>query len=292
MVAFGTETVYGLGADARNSKAVAQIFALKGRPHFNPLIIHLAQIQQAFELIEWTPLADRLASAFWPGPLTLVGNRRIEQNDISLLCSAGTNSLAVRVPAKGLEFLRACACPVAAPSANRSGFLSPTQAQHVFQSFGAELCPAILDNGPASFGLESSILDLRFPKPVLLRAGSISREALEVITGPLELQLSSDKPDAPGQLRSHYAPKVPLRINVKAPEANETWLAFAHEGTLNPPHMDLSPRGDIFEAAARFFAYLHKAEGYNQPIAVAPIPNEGLGLAINDRLIRAAQNCS
>ena len=289
LVAFGTETVYGLGADACNAQAVAQIYAKKQRPKFNPLIVHFPDSAQAFEHIEVNALLQRCAEAFWPGPMTLIAERK-KGSSIAQLCSAGGSSLAVRVPSKAQGFLRAAARPVAAPSANRSGKLSPTKPQHVYASFGADHCPALLDLGSCEAGVESTIIDVRYDHPVLLRAGAIPLEAVEQVLGlTLPQQLSSDNPAAPGQLSAHYAPKVPLRMNVTAPNREETWITFGTAATFSGASFSLSPSGDLIEAAARLFDTMHLAQELGQPIAVMPIPKQGLGLAINDRLTRAAQ---
>ena len=287
LVAFPTETVYGLGADATNDRAVAAIFAAKGRPSFNPLIIHLAGTDGAAGLVAMDDRALALARRFWPGPLTLVLPRRADC-PVSLLASAGLDSLAVRVPSHpvALALLAATGRPLAAPSANPSGRISPTTASHVAADFDPP--PAlILDGGACSVGVESTVLDLTGRRPVLLRPGGIARERLEAQLGPLDLPSADDGVRAPGMLASHYAPARPLRLNAEQARPGEALLGFgpnAPTGCLN-----LSPGEDLAEAAANLFAMLRRLDGPPQTaIAVMPIPGNGLGLAINDRLRRAA----
>ena len=287
LVAFPTETVYGLGADATNDRAVAAIFAAKGRPSFNPLIIHLARAESAAELVAVDDRAAALARRFWPGPLTLVLPRRPEAT-VSLLASAGLNSLAVRVPAHpvALALLAATGRPLAAPSANPSGRISPTTASHVAADFDPP--PAmILDGGPCAVGLESTVLDLTGRRPVLLRPGGIAREILEDELGPVETAAATAGPCAPGMLASHYAPSRPVRLDARQPRPGEALLGF---GSLAPADcLNLSADGDLADAAANRFAMLRRLDAPPQTaIAVMPIPRHGLGLAINDRLRRAA----
>ena len=266
-VAFPTETVYGLGADARDGAAVAGIYAAKGRPSFNPLIAHVADIATARRYVHWSDLADRVAQAFWPGPLTLVLPLR-EDAGISPLVTAGLSTLAVRVPAHPLaqELLRAFDGPLAAPSANPSGRISPTLPDHVLAGLDGEI-EAVLMGGASEVGVESTILWLA-PAPVLLRPGGLPAEA----------------PSAPGQLLSHYAPEAGLRMDATEARAGEVLLGF---GPVSGA-MSLSESGDLHEAAARLFGALHALDGQASVIAVAPIPEVGLGRAINDRLRRAA----
>lgn len=289
LVAFPTETVYGLGADATNDTAVAAIFAAKNRPDFNPLIIHFLDHAAAAATVEFSPLADELAQCFWPGALTLVLKRR-DDCPVSLLCSAGLDTLAVRVPDHPVAsaLLRAAQCPLAAPSANKSEEISPTAAQHVAQSLGSH-APIILDGGRCGVGLESTVVDLSGEQPALLRPGGIAVEIIEAITGPLlRTESDPDAPKSPGQMTRHYAPTVSLRLNAEKANPGEALLAFGPDaprrGSLN-----LSRKGDLTEAAANLFAMMRILD---QPgmggIAVMPIPNEGLGIAINDRLKRAA----
>lgn len=285
LVSFPTETVYGLGADARNDRAVAGIYAAKGRPSFNPLIVHLPDQAAAEALCVFNDDARRLAGAFWPGALTLVLPLRPGAG-ISKLVTAGLDTLAVRVPdhpvAQGL--LRAFGGPVAAPSANPSGRVSPTTASHVAAGLGNRI-DALVDGGACGVGLESTIVSCS-GRPALLRAGGIPAEALEACLGqPLALPDDPDTPVSPGQLASHYAPQGLVRLNVTQPEAGEVYLGFG-PGVAD---LNLSPAGDLTEAAARLFDCLHRLDAMGaQRIAVAPIPDHGLGRAINDRLRRAA----
>ena len=292
LVAFPTETVYGLGADAGNDEAVAGIFAAKDRPSFNPLIVHVGDAAAAAAWVSFTAEAETLAAAFWPGPLTLVLPRR-EDCGISLLCSAGLDSLGVRAPAHPVaqRLLAACDRPLAAPSANRSGRISPTTAAHVAASLGARV-PLILDGGPCAVGLESTVLDLTGPRPALLRPGAVTEAEIEAVIGPLGRAEASagEAPRAPGQLESHYAPALPLRLEATAVDPREALLAFGPEPPAGAAAaVNLSPGGDLHEAAARLFAALHELDRPElKAIAVMPIPETGLGRAINDRLRRAA----
>lgn len=294
LVAFGTETVYGLGADATNGRAVAAVFAAKGRPQFNPLICHYPDAEAAFADVEATALAGRLAAAFWPGPLTLVLTRRVTC-PVSLLAGAGLATLAVRVPAHGdaLALLRAAGRPVAAPSANRSGAVSPTTAAHVLEGLGGRIA-AVLDSGACPVGVESTVLDLTGERPVLLRPGGVAREAIEAVVGrvdrgatPAACALRS-----PGLMVSHYAPVLPVRLDASAVAADEALLAFGPALPGAGAVFQLSAAADLAEAAANLFAGLRAldAEGRRHGlsrIAVMPVPESGLGLAINDRLQRA-----
>ena len=292
LVAFPTETVYGLGADATSDSAVAGIFAAKERPDFNPLIVHVPDQAAAAAQVVFSKAAQALAEAFWPGPLTLVLPRR-QDSRISLLCSAGLDSLGVRAPAHPVaqRLLTACGLPLAAPSANRSGRISPTTAAHVAESLGAAV-PLILDGGPCPLGLESTVVEATGQRLRLLRPGGVTREQLEAVAGPLELpeDEAPAQPRAPGQLASHYAPRLPLRLDANSAGPREALLAFGPE----PPAgaavtLNLSAAGDLTEAAARLFAALHELDRPElEAIAVMPIPETGLGLAINDRLRRAA----
>ncbi len=292
LVAFPTETVYGLGADATNDEAVASIFAAKERPSFNPLIVHVADAAAAAALVAFTPEARTLAATFWPGALTLVLPRRADSG-ISLLCSAGLDSLGVRAPAHPVaqRLLAACGRPLAAPSANRSGRVSPTTADHVAQSLGRRV-PLILDGGPCTLGLESTVLDLTGSRPLLLRPGGITEAKIEAVVGPLAIADGSapERPRSPGQLESHYAPSRPLRLEATTVDPHEALLAFGPSAPAGAAAtVNLSPRGDLTEAAARLFAALHELDRPElEAIAVMPIPEDGLGRAINDRLRRAA----
>ena len=286
LVAFPTETVYGLGADATQDLAVAKIYAAKGRPQFNPLIAHVLDVDAAFELAEFPSDALKLAARFWPGPLTLVLPRR-SPCPVSMLASAGLPSLALRVPAHpvALELLREFGKPVVAPSANPSGRISPTTAEHVRAGLGGKV-DLILDGGPSAVGLESSIVSFLEERPRLLRSGGLSRGAIEAALGyELPVGPVAGPLHAPGQLDSHYAPHARMRLNAARWNEGEARLGFGDYDAL----LNLSRKGDVVEAAANLFSMLHKldAEGADI-IAVAPIPNSGLGEAINDRLMRAA----
>lgn len=294
LVAFPTETVYGLGGDATNDAAVAAIYAAKGRPQFNPLIIHVADMSALDALIIWDDRARILAQQFWPGPLTLVLPRAPTSN-ISLLASAGLDSLAVRIPAHSAtqELLRLTGRPIAGPSANASGKLSPTTPMHVAQSLGDKV-DLILAGGKTRVGVESTVLSLIGETPTILRPGGISREDIENLIGPvMEASAAVDEtaPASPGMMASHYAPELPLRVNANEVAATEAWLGFGPE--IGHRHcaakLNLSERGDVDEAAANLFAMLRQLDRPGLTgIAVAPIPMHGLGLAINDRLRRAA----
>lgn len=296
LVVFPTETVYGLGGDATDAEAVAAIFAAKGRPRFNPLIAHLPDAEAAAREAAFDDRARRLAERFWPGPLTLVLPRRADSR-IALLCSAGLDSVALRVPAQpvALALLQAVGRPVAAPSANRSGRISPTRAEHARQELG-DAVALYLDAGPTAIGLESTVVSLLGERPLLLRPGGLPLDELEAELGPLE---RADETGAgpegsarlsPGLLTSHYAPMKPLRLEATAVAPDEALLAFGPEvpegaaATIN-----LSRTGDTREAAARLFEALRRLDaGPGRAIAAMPVPAEGLGLAIRDRLARAA----
>ncbi len=283
-VAFPTETVYGLGADARNGQAVAGIYAAKGRPSFNPLIVHLADQTQASDIVEWSDAAETLARAFWPGPLSLVLPLK-EGHGLSSLVTAGLETVALRVPAhpSARSLLKRFDGPVAAPSANPSGRISPTTAAHVVAGLDGQIA-AILDDGPCSVGLESTIVGWSDDTPMLLRAGGIPQEAIEAALGHPLATANPNTITAPGQLASHYAPTARVRLNANTKEPGEVLLGFGQmEAELN-----LSTSGDLKEAAANLFDHLHKLDATAKPIAIAPIPNHGLGAAINDRLRRAA----
>lgn len=284
LLSFPTETVYGLGADARDGKAVAAVFAAKGRPSFNPLIVHLSDADRAADYVTWTDTAAILASAFWPGPLTLVLPLK-EGHGLSGLVTAGLDTVAVRVPAHptARALLRSFDGPVAAPSANPSGKISATTADHVLAGLDGKIA-AVLDDGPCPVGLESTIVGLAGEEPVLLRAGGLPQEAIEQALG-YTIDLASG-PDitAPGQMTSHYAPAAAVRLNAETAREGEVMLGFGKvDGDLN-----LSPAGDLTEAAANLFDHLHRLDALKRPIAVAPVPETGLGRAINDRLRRAA----
>ena len=286
LVAFPTETVYGLGADARNNMAVANIFAAKSRPHFNPLIVHVANLEAVEKIAELSKPAYALAAAFWPGPLTLVLPRHAERG-LSDLVTAGLDTVAIRVPAHPLaqKLLNAFNGPVAAPSANPSGKISPTTADHVIEGLSGKIA-AVIDGGRCGVGLESTIIGFD-NGPVLLRSGGLPIEVIEAALNTKIAQNSSNTITAPGQLKSHYAPSAKLRLNAEAPESGETWLGFGHHD-FNVPNLNLSENHDLTEAAANLFAHMRALDKISTKIAVAPIPLTGLGLAINDRLERAA----
>lgn len=287
LVAFPTETVYGLGADAGNDEAVARIFAAKGRPSFNPLIAHVADIEAATKIALFDERALSVAKHFWPGPLTLV-LPRLAQGSVSLLATAGLDTVAVRVPNHpvALDLLRLFGGPVAAPSANPSGRLSPTTASHVAEGLGKK-AQLVLDGGPCQVGLESTVLSLAEGKPVLLRPGGISLERLEEFLGPVALASEGGAISSPGQLASHYAPRAAVRLNALSAEPGEVLLAFGPDAPSDA--LNLSPSSDLVEAASHLFAYLRRLDEPGiAAIAVQPIPKHGLGLAINDRLKRAA----
>ncbi len=299
LVAFGTETVYGLGADATNTRAVAAVFDAKGRPHFNPLIAHYPDADAAFRHVEAPALARMLAERFWPGPLTLVLPRRVTC-PVALLAGAGLDTLAVRVPAgrTALALLRAVGRPVAAPSANRSGEVSPTSAAHVLAGLDGRIA-AVLDSGPCAVGLESTVIDLAAGRPFLLRPGGTVASDIEGVVGPVGRGITPLVAEAtrtlrsPGLLVSHYAPRLPVRLGATAADAREALLAFGPAPAGAGCTFQLSAAGDVAEAAARLFAGLRwlDEEGARlglSGIAAMPVPTEGLGLAINDRLQRAA----
>ncbi len=293
LVAFPTETVYGLGADATDGRAVARLYAAKGRPAFNPLIAHVPDIAAARALSTFNEAAEQLAAAFWPGPLTLVLNKR-PNCPVADLATAGLDSIAIRVPdhpvAHGL--LRALGRPVVAPSANRSGHVSPTAAAHVLSDLRGRI-DMILDGGPTLVGIESTIVAC-LDRPALLRPGGAPRGAIERALGttlaeaPLEEPVA---PLAPGMLASHYAPRARLRLNARDVRDGEALLAFGPDRTAGAARhtLNLSEAGDLVEAAANLFSHLRTLDALNATtIAVMPIPGEGLGEAINDRLSRAA----
>lgn len=293
-VAFPTETVYGLGGDATNDRAVAAIFTAKDRPRFNPLICHLQGIDQAAAIAHLDERGRALIRRFWPGPLTLVLPRR-DDSRLSLLASAGLDTVAVRAPDHPVAqaLLAAAGVPIAAPSANRSGRLSPTRAEHVAASLGVSV-GMILDGGPCRVGVESTIVDLCAPQPVLLRPGGVPIEAIEAVIGPVVSvapagpHTASNPPRAPGMLSRHYAPDRPLRLEARSRQPGEAYLAFGPAGPADAD-LNLSAAGTLEEAAANLFAMLRALDRPGAAgIAVAPIPNAGLGQAINDRLRRAA----
>lgn len=285
LVIMPTETVYGLAGDATNAAAIAKIYALKGRPQFNPLIAHVPDLDEALRHAALPSSAKKLAEAFWPGPLTIVAQRRADSSIAELAC-AGLTSVALRAPSHPVaqELLRAIKRPLAAPSANRSGRISPTNSEAARSEFG-EAAPLILEGGACAHGLESTIIGFEHDQARLLRPGAIAREAIEALIGPLAA--APVGVHAPGMLSSHYAPRARIRLNATAPEAGEAYLAFGSTA----PHrgLSLSETGDLTEAAAKLYAHLRALDALGADIiAVAPIPMHGLGEAINDRLKRAA----
>jgi L-threonylcarbamoyladenylate synthase len=297
LVAFPTETVYGLGADATDGRAIARLYEAKGRPAFNPLIAHVVDVAAAHALARFDADAARLAKAFWPGPLTLVLPKAAEC-PVAELATAGLDSIAVRVPNHEVaqKILAAFGKPVVAPSANRSGHVSPTTAAHVLADLRNRI-DLIVDGGATPVGVESTIVAC-LGEPMLLRPGGLPREAIEhvlerPVADPPAGIATDDAPLAPGMLTSHYAPRTPLRLDVRRVEAGEALLAFGGtrpESAANATIvLNLSERGDLIEAAANLFSHLRALDGAGaKAIAVIPIPHDGLGEAINDRLGRAA----
>jgi len=292
LVAFPTETVYGLGADAGNGEAVARLYAAKGRPQFNPLIVHVAGIEHARALGRFDANAEKLAAALWPGPLTLVLPKQA-QCAVSGLALAGLDSVAVRVPAHPVarELLKAFGKAIVAPSANRSGHVSPTGAAHVLADLRGRI-DMVIDGGACPVGVESTIVAC-LGEPTLLRPGGVAREQIERVLGhPLaDVSMSETAPLAPGMLASHYAPRTKLRLDAEKPLEGEALLAFGPSLPAQSAHatLNLSPRGDLIEAAANLFSHLRALDALGaQSIAVMKVPIDGLGEAINDRLARAA----
>ncbi|MCB9989790.1 MAG: threonylcarbamoyl-AMP synthase [Rhodospirillales bacterium] len=304
LVVLPTETVYGLGANALDGQAVARIFEAKGRPQFNPLIVHVPDIEAAAALVELNEDARRVAGKFWPGPLTLILPRR-EDCPVSELCSAGLPTLAVRVPAHPVAraVLQAAEVPIAAPSANRSGHISPTTPKHAAQSLG-EAVDMILAAGVCDVGLESTVLDLSGPRPAVLRPGAVSAEEIAALLDcdvSYETEAKDNAPKSPGQLLRHYAPGIPVRLNAVDLHPGEALLAFGSDKFMgikgggaakdlpDSARCNLSETADLHEAAANLFRMLHDLDHPDhKAIAVMPVPEQGLGRAINDRLKRAA----
>jgi L-threonylcarbamoyladenylate synthase len=284
-VAVPTETVYGLAADATSAAAVARIYAAKGRPSFNPLIVHVADMDMARGIARFSPLAEDLAGRFWPGPLTLVLPLR-EDSGIAALVTAGLPTIALRCPAHPAmqELIREAGTPLAAPSANASGSISPTRAEHVLASLDGKI-PLILDAGPTSQGLESTIAAPEDGRIRLLRPGPVTANMLELASGLPVLTATGGAIEAPGQMLSHYAPSKPVRLNARTARAGEYLIGLGDMAC----GFNLSASGDLVEAAAHLFDALHRADASDaRTIAVAPVPEFGLGVAINDRLKRAA----
>jgi L-threonylcarbamoyladenylate synthase len=285
LVAMPTETVYGLAANAADAVAVAKLYAAKGRPRFNPLIAHVTGLEMASELAIFSELAARLADTFWPGPLTLVLPKR-DDAAVCDLANAGLDTIAIRAPAHptARALLAAFNAPLVAPSANPSGSVSPTSAQHVLDGLGERL-DLILDGGASAIGLESTVIAVENDRATLLRPGGLERADIEAVTGTLAVAGETDTPSSPGMLKSHYAPRAALRMNADAAGTDEAYLGFGP----GKADINLSATGDLAEAATRLFGALRDldAQGATK-IAVAPIPNAGLGEAINDRLQRAS----
>ncbi|MDD7969493.1 L-threonylcarbamoyladenylate synthase [Roseinatronobacter alkalisoli] len=287
LVAIPTETVYGLAGDARNPAAVSAIFAAKGRPAHNPLIVHVADLDMALALARPDTTARALAQHFWPGALTLVAPLR-DGHGLAPAVTAGLNTVALRMPAHpaAQALLAAFGGPVAAPSANPSGQISPTTAAHVMAGLSGRIA-AVLDGGACPVGVESTIIGTDdTDRTVVLRAGGISPEMMADVLGYMPVPAQVTSITAPGQLASHYAPRASVRLNARAPEGSEVWIGFGPD--CAGADFTLSAKGDLAEAASQLFAILHKADATGRPIAVAPVPEHGLGLAINDRLRRAA----
>jgi len=294
VVAFPTETVYGLGADARCQEACLEIFNKKGRPSNNPLIVHVESVLKAKEIAEFNDNAYKLAK-LWPGPLTLVLPKK-KDAEIAECVSAGLETIAVRIPSDhiALELIRDSKCPIAAPSANKSGRLSPTSYEHVKKDFGSEVF-ALTPESSVVTGLESTIVDLSTSVPTILRYGFITPESISRLLG-VEVAIASkaSKVKSPGMMHRHYAPKTKLRLNADSLEQGEVGLNFADSKLSAEGSLNLSVEGDLAEAAVNLFAYLHKMDEFAienkiSTIAIAPIPNVSIGLAINDRITRAAE---
>ncbi len=291
LVAFPTETVYGLGADATNGEAVASIFEMKGRPQFNPLIVHVSRFRAAQTLADFSLEAQYLAREFWPGALTLV-LPLLPHSPIADLVTACLDTIALRSPAHPVAqaLLEEAGVPVAAPSANLSGHVSPTTAEHVADDLGNGP-DFILDAGTTALGLESTIVDVTGARPRLLRPGAVPTGEIEEVVGkPLVPAVTSARPNAPGQLESHYAPRAPVRLDATEVGPGEVLLAFGGNAPkTDAPVINLSPNGDLRQAAARLFSALRELDALDpRAIAAMTIPDQGLGEAINDRLRRAA----
>lgn len=285
IVAVPTETVYGLAADAGNARAVAQIYRTKGRPDFNPLIVHVPGLDMAERLGQFNPLALKLAETFWPGPMTLV-LPKTDQCPVTAAVTAGLDTIAIRCPKHPMmrELLTASNLSLAAPSANKSGGISPTTAEHVRNSLGSDQ-PMIIDGGPSEQGLESTIIAVRDGGYQILRPGPVTEDMLTEASGLKPAAINNQKIEAPGQLASHYAPSKPVRLNAQRADTDEFHIGF--ESIAG--HINLSHSGDLAEAAANLFAAMHLADASDPPkIAIAAIPDRGMGQAINDRLRRAA----
>ena len=292
IIAFPTETVYGLGALANNSNAIAKIFSIKNRPSFNPIIAHFYSIKSVFEHAKVNKNAEILAQKFWPGPLTMILDKT-KSSKISLLASAGKKSIGVRVPANKIaqKILRYCEYPVVAPSANISGEISPSCALHVHKYFDNSI-RYIIDGGDCECGIESTVIDCRTQDLKILRHGPITQEMIEkFVNVEVDKYSNTSKNDiiSPGMIENHYSPKTPLRINALTKKENEIFISFGDTNVKNPDYY-LSRNADLEEAAANLFSLLHQADERNcNSIAISPIPMIGLGKAINDRIYRASK---
>jgi L-threonylcarbamoyladenylate synthase len=289
LVAFPTETVYGLGANAFMNEAVASIYEAKRRPNFNPLIVHFNCVNDVKQHVIWNEWSEKLATKFWPGAVTFI-LKRAKNSKLSLLVSAGLETVAVRIPSHKIArtLIKEAACPIAAPSANSSGKISPTKAEHVKISLRDKI-PYIVNGGSCTIGLESTVINLSTDKPMILRSGGISAEQIAKIVGPISVCDNDDMILSPGMLDRHYAPDIPIRLNATKFSETENILGFGPDA----PHsaFNLSSTGDLIEAASNLFDFMHKLNKPGaKPIAVMPIPEVGLGLAINDRLRRSTTN--
>ncbi|WP_347939146.1 L-threonylcarbamoyladenylate synthase [Rickettsia oklahomensis] len=298
VVVFPTETVYGIGADATNNEACLKIFQFKNRPAINPLIVHVASVEQAKDIGEFNDLAIKIVENFWPGPLSIVVPLKKNVN-IALSVTAGLNTIAIRIPSYplALELIRQSGKPIAAPSANPSNYISPTNAEHVTKHFkdNEEIFILVPEVYQSEYGLESTIIDTTTVAPTLLREGFITVEVLEKVLG-IEILKALEKITikAPGMLAKHYSPKVPIRLNATNLEGKEIGLTFGNRNLTGRFLLNLSPKGDLIEAAANLYAYLRILDDYAvshdiECIAVAPVPSTNIGAAINDRLKRAAK---
>jgi L-threonylcarbamoyladenylate synthase len=289
LVAFPTETVYGLGANANVDEAVASIYEAKRRPSFNPLIVHFNNVDDVKKQVVWNEWSEKIAATFWPGAVTFI-LKRAKTCQLSFLVSAGLGTVAVRIPSHKIaqKLIEESACPIAAPSANASGKISPTTAEHVETSLGSRI-PYIVDGGSCAIGLESTVIDLSRENPMLLRSGRITLKQLNAIIGPISLCNNENTILSPGMLNRHYAPDTPIRLNATKFSKTESVLGFGPSAPTSA--FNLSPTGNLIEGAANLFNFMHKLNKPGaQPIAVMPIPEVGLGIAINDRLRRSAAN--
>ena len=289
VVAFPTETVYGLGADATNNEACLKIYALKGRPNNNPLIVHVSSIEEARLIGEFNPLANQIIKNFWPGPLTIVLKLK-QSSNICNVVTAGLGTIGIRMPAhpKALQLIASAGVPIAAPSANISNYVSPTETSHVREAFGDKI--HIIEGDKSIYGLESTIIDVSNNIPTILRHGFITQDAIESVIGETVNINNQDKILAPGMMKKHYSPKAKLRINAENISDNEIFIGF---GNVDFGELNLSRSGDLAEAASNLYSMIRQCDTYEDQelcIAVAPVPNIGIGIAINDRLRRAASD--